>query len=251
MADVPEKRQDARVPLVLRVDYPNDADFIRDCTENLSAGGLFIRTERELAVGDRVPLVISFPALLDPIELEVEVVRRRPPGLNEPAGVAVKVPFDRPDERKALAQLAHAAQAQRDQPSDAQYRVLLVEDNPHVVEMYAYALKKLAATGEAIQVSVDFASNGHEAFERLCRPPPLNLVITDLYMPVMDGFTLVEKIRAEPKVKDTPVMIISAGGLEARERAADLGIDVYMQKPVKFLDIIQTVRTLLNVGGKK
>src|SRR5438046_9338537 len=95
-----EKRKDIRVPLILRVDYPGAREFVRDCTENLSAGGLFIRTDRELAPAERVPLVVSFPGLLEPVELEVEVVRRRPPGLNEPAGVAVKIPDDHDSDRR-------------------------------------------------------------------------------------------------------------------------------------------------------
>jgi len=43
------------------------------------------------------------------------------------------------------------------------------------------------------------------------------------------------------------VMVISAGGAEARARAQALGVDVYLQKPVHFTDIIQTVRALLRV----
>src|SRR5512136_1323898 len=104
-----EKRRDPRVPLVLRVDYPGTQGTDRDATENLSAGGLFIRTDRELAPGDRVPLQISFPTLLGPVEIEVEVVRGRPAGEAGPAGVAVKVPIDRIDDRHKLASLAEVA----------------------------------------------------------------------------------------------------------------------------------------------
>lgn len=249
MADGHEKRRDPRVPLVLRVDYPGASEFVRDCTENLSAGGLFIRTDRELAVGEHVPLVVSFPSLLEPFEIEVEVVRRRPAGLSEPAGVAVKVLPDRAEDASKLRLLAEAATraANEPAPDSASFRVLLVEDNPHVVEMYAYALKKLASDGRAIEVAIDFATNGHEALERLTRPPRVNLVIADLYMPVMDGFTLVEKIRGDAKLRDTPIIVISAGGADARDRASDLGVDVYLQKPVKFLDIVNTVRTLLRI----
>jgi len=43
-------------------------------------------------------------------------------------------------------------------------------------------------------------------------------------------------------------MVISAGGADARQRALDLGVDVYLQKPVQFSDIIGTVRTLLRLA---
>src|SRR5512134_167991 len=135
-----EKRRDPRVRLVLRVDWP-DAPAARGATENLSAGGLFVRTERELAVGARAVLEISFPRLLDPVQVEVEVVRRDEASASGPAGVAVRLPADRPDERERLARLADAARAAR--RADGGYRVLVVEDNPHVLDMYEYALRKV------------------------------------------------------------------------------------------------------------
>jgi DNA-binding response OmpR family regulator len=46
-----------------------------------------------------------------------------------------------------------------------------------------------------------------------------------------------------------PIMIISGGGPDARERALELGVDVYLQKPVQFSDIIGTVRTLLHLSA--
>ncbi len=79
-----EKRSHPRFPLILAVDYPGAASTVRDYTENLSAGGLFIRTEREFEVGDRVSLLLSFPELLEPAELEVEVVRLRHGGPSRP-----------------------------------------------------------------------------------------------------------------------------------------------------------------------
>src|SRR5512136_781725 len=106
MADEKDKRRDPRVPLVLRVEYPGAHQAMRDATENLSAGGLFIRTDRDLRPGQRLPLHLGFPGLLEPFELEVEVVRRREAGPDGPAGVAVKVPVDRTDERHKLARLA-------------------------------------------------------------------------------------------------------------------------------------------------
>jgi uncharacterized protein (TIGR02266 family) len=246
----PEKRRDPRVPLVLRVDYPGRESALRDTTENLSAGGLFLRTERDLSVGDRLPLQISFPGLLAPVTVEVEVVRRRNPGETGPSGVALRIPADRVGDRAALARLCEQARAAPVETAGGprRYRVLVVEDNPRVVEMYEYALRRLRSAEGAVDVSVEFASNGHEALVRLARTPKLDLVMADLYMPVMDGFALVERLRADPQTVSLPVMVISAGGADARQRALDLGVDVYLQKPVQFADIIGTVRALLRLG---
>jgi len=241
-----EKRRDPRVPLVLRVDYPGKEEAVRDATENLSAGGLFIRTDRELGEGERIPLQVGFPGLLDPFVVEVEVVRRRAAGASGPAGVAVKIPLDRVDDRQKLARLAETART-ASAAAGRVYRVLVVEDNGHVVEMYEYALRKLRSPGSFVDVVVEYAGNGHDALLRLGEAPRVDLVMADLYMPVLDGFGLVERMKADAALAATPILVISAGTAEARARALELGVDVYLQKPVQFADIINTVRTLLRI----
>jgi len=242
-----EKRSHPRFPLILAVDYPGAASTVRDYTENLSAGGLFIRTEREFEIGDRLALLLSFPDLLEPAELEVEVVRLRRGGGSQPPGVAVWIPPDRMDDRRRLERLsaAAAAQAEASRPS---YRVLLVEDNSLVAAMYASALRRLAATEGLGGLAVDVAVDGNEAFARLLAQPPIDLIITDVYMPVMSGFALVEKVRAEPKLRHLPIIVISSAGDEERERVSRLGANFFLQKPVKYQDIVTTVRTLLRAG---
>ncbi|HEY6106139.1 MAG TPA: response regulator, partial [Anaeromyxobacteraceae bacterium] len=164
----------------------------------------------------------------------------------EPPGVAVRIPDDRGEDRARVARLVEAARSSEAPPARL-YRVLVVEDNPHVVEMYEWALRKLRTAAGSVDVQVEYAANGHLALARLARPPRLDLLIVDLFMPVMDGFTLVERIRADPGLMALPIIVISAGGAEARQRAGGLGVDVYLQKPVNFADIINTVRTLLRI----
>ena len=114
--------------------------------------------------------------------------------------------------------------------------------------MYQYALRKLL-DADGVGVSVEFASNGHDALARLREPPRVDLVMADLYMPVMDGFALIERMRGDPALLGTPILVISAGAADARARALALGVDVYLQKPVQFADILATVRTLLRIQG--
>lgn len=127
--------------------------------------------------------------------------------------------------------------------------MLIVEDNPHIMEMYSYVLKKLASGELAgkVPLSVHFAPDGFAAL-KLLREQSFSLVMTDLYMPVMDGFVLVEKIRQEEKLKTIPVIAISAGGKEAQERAMDVGVDIFLRKPVKFVEVLETVKQLLRIG---
>ena len=73
-------------------------------------------------------------------------------------------------------------------------------------------------------------------------------MLTDLYMPVMDGFVLVQKMKSEPKLRDIPVIAISGGGREAESRARAEGVEVYLRKPVKFAEVLETVKRLLGIG---
>jgi len=240
-----EKRRDPRVPLILRIDYPASADVARDVSENLSAGGLFIRSDRVLAAGEKVPLQLSFPSLLDPFEIEVEVVWCRGSGPEGPAGVAVRLPDGREADRDKLAALVSGWLSAT--PPARDYRVLMVEDNPHVVEMYEWALKKVRSPAGQAEIQVEYAPHGLAALSRLAQSPRIDLVLTDLFMPVMDGFTLIERLRSDPSFSDLPIMVVSAGGPRARERASQLGIDIFLYKPVQFSDVLNTVRTLLRI----
>lgn len=127
-------------------------------------------------------------------------------------------------------------------------RVLIVEDNPHIIEMYSYVLKKLAANEfkGTTGLEVHFAADGHAAMTMLTESS-FQLVMTDLYMPVMDGFQLLEKMRATPTLSQIPVVAISAGGVDAREKAIKLGVNVFLKKPVRFAEVMDTVKQLLRL----
>ena len=249
MAPESDQRDSSRVPFILKVDYPDRRAF-SDATENLSHGGLFIQTEQVLEVGRNVPLALSFPGLLDPIEIVGRVSWLRPEqagGRGAGVGIAVDSLADRKRLEKLLSVEAHSSEATQAPPAGG-FRVLIVEDNPHIIEMYSYVLKKLAANElkGTVPLEVHFASDGHNAISQLMASS-FNLVMTDLYMPVMDGFQLLERIRAEPALSKMPVVAISAGGRDAQDRALKLGVDIYLRKPVKFAEVLETVKHLLRI----
>lgn len=244
-----DKRQNPRQPLVLRVDYPDQRQGL-DATENLSREGLFVQTERPFAVGQEVSVALSFPGLLAPVQVTGTVSWARMASSQGPAGVGLRV--ERPEDRQRLEALLRSLQpppaaAPAGPPADG-YRVLIVEDNPHIIEMYSYVLKKLASGDLAgkVPLEVQFAPDGHHALG-LLRSQRFDLVMTDLYMPVMDGFALIERIRQEPPLQHIPVIAISAGGPEAQERALQLGVDIYLRKPVRFNEVLETVKQLLHI----
>jgi uncharacterized protein (TIGR02266 family) len=237
-----ERRSHPRFPLILAVQYTG-AESVLDYTENLSASGLFIRTERDFAVGERIALVVSFPQLLEPVEIEVEVVRKRGPALESPGGVAVRVPDDRAADRDRLEEVARRIGAPRG-PEPA-VRVLLAEDNALVASMYSAALRRLSESHEFPPLGVEVAADGAAAFDRLLHDPPVDVLFTDVFMPVVSGVTLVERIRAEPALAELPVVVITSGGDVERERFASLGVALFLRKPVSYQDVAGAIRTLL------
>lgn len=239
-----DRRESPRVPFILRVGGAGAAQ-LEGATEDLSVGGVFLRTDRVFAPGDRLTLSLSFPALLEPLPIEVEVVRMRPGGPGVPPGVAVRVPPDRAADRLKLQRLAEARARVEAGRVRGTFRVLVAEDTKLIAEMYGAALRRLEAEGQA--VSVEIAPDGEAARDRLGRPPVPDLLICDLYMPRLDGLALMEWMRATPAVAKVPVVVVTAAGGEHRDRASRLGACLYLEKPVKFLDIVDTARALLGL----
>lgn len=244
-----ERRTHPRFPLLLNVQYL-DAEAVLDTTENLSATGLFVRTERHFTPGERTQLVVSFPQLLEPVELTVEIVRHRDGEAGSPGGVAVRVPDDLPDHRAKLAEVTRriATAAQAVEPS---YRILLVEDNSLVAQMYAAALRRLSDTDKIAGLGVEVCNDGATAWDRLVRAPSIDLLITDVFMPVLSGIDLIERLRAEPRLLHLPVVVITSGGERERAELKALGVTLFLHKPVKYPDLADTVRFLLRARSGK
>jgi len=241
-----DKRVDPRAPFVLRVNFRDRGDCL-DATENLSRGGLFVQTSERFELGQNVELSVGFPGLLAPVALRGEVVWVRPPREDSSGGVGIRVAAE--EDRRRLDAVLGGRSGPPVQVPQGGYRVLLVEDNPLVVEMYSYVLKKLA-TSELrgkVPMEVHFAPDGHAALEALLQDR-FHLVLTDLYMPVMDGFVLVQKMKSDPGLRDIPVVAISGGGREAESRARSEGVEVYLRKPVKFAEVLETVKRLLRIS---
>ncbi|HSP19564.1 MAG TPA: TIGR02266 family protein [Myxococcaceae bacterium] len=241
-----DKRGDPRMPFVLRVNFRDRGDCL-DATENLSRGGLFVQTAERFTVGQRLELTVGFPGLLAPVALGGEVVWVRPAREDISGGVGIRV-ADEADRRRLDEVLGGRASRAVSTPEGG-FRVLLVEDNPLVVEMYSYVLKKLA-TAELrgkVPLEVHFAADGHAALQALGEDT-FHLVLTDLYMPVMDGFALLQKMKKDARLRDIPVIAISGGGREAESRARAEGVEVYLRKPVRFAEVLETVKRLLRIS---
>ena len=118
-------------------------------------------------------------------------------------------------------------------------RILVVDDS---ITTRSLEKSLLEAHGYAVQVAVD----GVEALEKL-RAEIFDVVITDLMMPRMDGFQLLEQIRRDPSLTRIPVIVVSSmESREDQERGLALGADAYIVKQ-KFdqRELLETVRQIL------
>jgi uncharacterized protein (TIGR02266 family) len=235
--DEPVRRRDLRHPLVLQVAYPGRSGELASWTENLSASGLFVRTDELLQVGDHLALEISFPGLLDPLALEGVVAWIRPQTMSQIAGVGVQIVS--PTGKEQLRKIAAIAGDSPLASPGGTFRILLVEDNEATACMYRRVLENFGAAPRG-GIEVRLARNGQQALEAL-KDEPADLIVTDLYMPVMDGLQMVSLLRTKEQGKRTPVLMITCGGGDERTQAKAIGVDAYLEKPVSFAQIIETM----------
>ena len=118
-------------------------------------------------------------------------------------------------------------------------RVLIVDDEPQITRVI-----KTVLTSQGYQVRT--AAEGESALSSLNEWHP-ELVITDLYMPRMDGVELCRRIRATSTV---PIIVLSVKGEErAKVEALDSGADDYVTKPFGTDELLARVRAALRRGG--
>lgn len=112
-------------------------------------------------------------------------------------------------------------------------RVLLVDDNGDMREYVQRLLNE--------RFDVTIAENGRIALEKAIADPP-DLVLTDVMMPVMDGFQLLNELRNNPKTQLLPVIMLSArAGEESRVEGLQAGADDYLVKPFTARELMARV----------
>src|SRR6266581_9329513 len=121
----------------------------------------------------------------------------------------------------------------------ANVKLLLVDDEPALREL-------LRATFEGADVSVDEASSGQEAEERIRRRRP-DVIVLDLRMPGMDGTELCKRLQADPKTKSIPIVLLTGAAPEEARRAQRAGAAALVRKPFSPLDLLAVVQ---RVAGK-
>jgi DNA-binding response OmpR family regulator len=122
------------------------------------------------------------------------------------------------------------------------HRVLVVEDEPHIVESLSFLMKQ---AGFEVAVARDGA-----AALRVMESRPPDLILLDVMMPRRDGFDVCRTIRANPDWNGVRIVILSAKGRDQeRRKGLELGADDYVTKPFSTRDVVERVQALLNGAG--
>jgi uncharacterized protein (TIGR02266 family) len=252
----PEARRGGRVEAAFRVRYHSIDQLVVALTHDLSRGGLFMRTGRFLPINAIVRVHLELPEDGGEIAIVCRVVFVRgdaeAQASGKPAGMGVEfLDFDqarmaqlnafvatrsgaRPgaagagagDETAGAATAAAAARRRLD--------IVLVDDDGAIRAPIAAAL---TARGDRVRESED----GLDGLAQCLKQTP-DLVLSDLQMPRMDGWTLVRMLRARPSLQRVPVILFSTlADDEARLRGYRLGVDDYIAKPVEIEELVLRV----------
>ena len=121
------------------------------------------------------------------------------------------------------------------------YKLLVVDDEQDVAPMFRQSMRPEIRKG---QYTLVFASSGVEALELLEEEPDVDLLITDINMPDMDGLTLLKEIGQQNK--DLKAVVLSAyGDMKNIRTAMSLGAADFCTKPVDFDDMKETIERTL------
>lgn len=113
--------------------------------------------------------------------------------------------------------------------------MLVVERDPHVRELESFFLNEAGFT-------VDFAEDGISALEAVRARRPA-IIVTEIIVPKLDGLALCRKVKEDPALTGTVVLVFSI--LAAQGRARDAGADAFLMKPLAERRLVETVKGLL------
>ena len=135
-----------------------------------------------------------------------------------------------------------AADVTRTAPRSERPLVLIVDDYEDTRDMYAAELEN---AGYLVEV----ADDGERAMLAACADRPA-LIVMDLGMPNIDGFTAIRAVRALPELDSVYIMVLSALDDDvSRRRAKEAGCDEYLTKPMLPADLVKAVRRVIESGA--
>jgi CheY-like chemotaxis protein len=153
---------------IFRAEIRSSRDTVISYGFDLTASSIFVVTDWLPPEGTRVSLRISFPSVLAPLDVAARVEERRMAGApGEPSGVRLVFEVETEDARRRLAEILERLRVPvPDAEPPRAYRVLLVEDNSFIRDMFAYGIGKFFRSKRGSLV-VEHAEDAASAWEKL------------------------------------------------------------------------------------
>lgn len=121
-------------------------------------------------------------------------------------------------------------------------RIVIADDEADSLALLRFNLER-----EGFEVTE--AHDGWEAVRSIRSDPP-SLAILDLMMPELDGFTVCELLRQDPRTRTLPIIMLTAwGSQQSQDLGRQIGADAYLVKPCSHKDLLAAIRSLLPVPG--
>ena len=218
---------------ILRAELRDGADVAISYAYDVTPRSAFVATDLTPDLGTQLTLRLSFPQLLDPVELAATVAEYcAPDGPGAPAGLLLT--FAPHPQLTAVVEQAStpgvAVQA---------CRILLVEDNDFIRDIFEYGIRAFFEARGAYYV--DHATSAEAAWERL-EAGYYDIAIVDYFLPAANGASLIARIREDNRFASLPIVAVSVGGRDARDATLAAGADLFLDKPVVFRDLFNTLR---------
>ena len=140
-----------------------------------------------------------------------------------------------------IAKRMHAAMpdetVETPQADEDAYKLLIVEDNIELLMLLQQLLSN--------KYKILTATNGQEALE-IIQTEELDMIITDLMMPIMDGMELTQQVKADPNYQHLPIILLTAKNQEeTRTKALKAGADSFVTKPFKVSDLELSIDNII------
>ena len=121
-------------------------------------------------------------------------------------------------------------------------RVLIVEDELHIVESLSFVLES-----EGFEVAAEL--DGEAGLRRLRASPP-DVLVLDLMLPKMGGLEILKAMKADAALRALPVVVLTAKGRQQdRRMAEEIGVDAFMTKPFSNRDVVEALRRIVPVAN--
>lgn len=226
-----ERRGGLRAPVSFKVSYVSIDDLVESYTEDISRGGMFVRTDDPLPMGDVVVVDVSLPdggpsyhafARVAHVIGDEALSEGKVPGMGLEFLDLGETPLAN-DIARFIASSGHDDPVPPP-PAGLTGTVLIVDDDDALRERAAAIV---ADAGHRVVT----AKNGMDAIRKAVQSPP-DLIVSDVNMPALDGWQFIRLVRARKALADVPVIFLTTSlSDDERLKGYQAGVNDYIYKP--------------------